>query len=157
MRSQDHAAEDGKLLIAYENQGVYSWSTEPNAVDPPVYGRWEADEPWTLDVPSLSMFLIQFFLFEASITARFAASASWLSAAELQKLTRATAALPMPEWHWPAFPTSFHVRGGAIVVAAPNDDQWSVWVGGKTAQDLAFLSEHLSDSWEHVDLRGEAG
>ncbi|MCE9638508.1 MAG: hypothetical protein K8T90_22635 [Planctomycetes bacterium] len=157
LRRQDLSVEDGKLVFACENQGVYSWSTDVAEADSAVYGRWESSEPWQIDVPSLSQFLVQFFLFEAAIGARFSASAACLESPALAALVQGASKLPMPSWHWPAFPTSFYIRSGAIIVTSPNDNWWSVYVGGKSPEDVAFLKTHINSSWDYVGLDGEAG
>jgi len=158
VREEELTVEDGKLLFAYENQGVYLWGTNPTGeADPPVYGRWDTSEPWALDVPSLSLFLIQFFLFEAAIGARFSASAACLGDAAFRSVLQELTPLEWAAWHWPAFPTTFYLRGGAILVAAPNGDVWSVYVGGKTPADMVFLTDHVGSSWENVQLGGAAG
>ena len=153
----DLAVESGQLLFAYENQGVYLWGTAPSGLDPPVFGRWERSDPWKPDVPQLSLFLIQFFLFEAAIAARLNASAADLGERDLRALHRSVTPLDMPPWHWPAYPTTFHVHGGAILVTSPNDDGWSVFVGGKTPTDMEFLKNHVNDHWECAALGSWAG
>jgi hypothetical protein len=38
--------KDGRLNFYIENQGVYEWSTLPDGDDPPVFGRYEREDPW---------------------------------------------------------------------------------------------------------------
>ena len=68
--SQDHLVTfeglslvDGKLVFAYENQGVWRVATEPEGEDPPVWVSFE-DGPWRELEESLSVFLVTFVLHE---------------------------------------------------------------------------------------------
>jgi hypothetical protein len=46
--------EDDRLLFYLANQGVYRWATLPEGDDPPVFGRYEASDPWEPEGVTLS-------------------------------------------------------------------------------------------------------
>lgn len=55
--------DDGKLLFAIENQGVWRCGTEPDGDDPPVWYRLD-DGPWIRFCDSLAQFLVTLCLQE---------------------------------------------------------------------------------------------
>lgn len=149
-----------KVQFAIENQGVYSWAVDSTENDPPVYGRFEeAGASWSLEAPTLSLFLVQFFLLELLMGARLGASVAWIERSELDAILGEMVHLPFPDWHWPSYPGRFFARGDAIAFCGPNrrpedssDDACSLWVGGRAPDDVAFIRQYVNSSWEHVAL-----
>lgn len=150
--------DEGRLLFYVESQGVYLWATLPDGDDPIVLGRFnEPGIPWTEEGMVLSQFLIGACLFQAIMAAQFGASASWIDQATLDKLAAKLPELPLAPWRWPAFPGRFFARGGAGMFACPNGISqgnlgFSVWIGAKAAEPLAFLKNVVDRDWEYVAL-----
>jgi hypothetical protein len=148
----------GRVRFYAENQGVYVWATASSGDDPPVWGRFnQEDLPWDEEAVSLSEFLIQVALFEATMGAPFGASAAWLPASKLRRVCEVLAPVPLGPWRWPSDPTRFYASGGALMFAAPNGEQdgrlgFSVWVGAKTRDPLSFLTDIVDDAWEYVSF-----
>lgn len=144
---------DELLVIATENQGVYTWATSALQDDPAVFGRFERDEPWTREESSLSEFLLGFVLFELIMAAPYGASVAWLHEHDLSAVFTHMAPLPLPAWHWPAAPGRFFVRSQAFAFCCPNGgDTFSLWVGGKERQDVAFLKPFVGPAWDYAAL-----
>jgi hypothetical protein len=148
--------EDGKLRFAVENQYVYTWSTELTGDDPAVFGRFEPAHTWEPEQNVLSSFLVQFTLFELMMAAPFGATVSCLEPAPLARLLMDLTPLDAPHWHWPSYPGRFFVRGTATLFVCPNvEDACSLWVGCESESDASFLTRHVDDSWEYVQLTRE--
>jgi hypothetical protein len=144
---------DGHLLFYVENQGVYLWATEGEGADPPVWGRFDGDEPWVREEVSLSGFLVQACLFEAIFSAPFGASVAWAGQETLDRVTAPLHPVPLGAWRWPAYPSRFWAGGGAFVFAGPNgppdgDPAYSIWAGAKSERPLAYLKAVADESWE---------
>jgi hypothetical protein len=147
---------DDRLLFYVENQYVYQWSTLPDGDDPPVFGRYENDEPWEREGMTVSEHLILACLFEAVMChARFHASAAWLDEDRLNTIAQTISPLAIAPWHWLGI--KFFVRKGAFMCAADQGTfegkKWySVNVAAKTEHPLRFLKPLLDESWEYVAL-----
>jgi hypothetical protein len=148
--------ETGKAVFYCENQGVYLWATMLEGDDPPVWGMLnEQDIPWTEEGMTLSAFLIQACLFEGLGRAPYGASAAWADEQALERVVAPLRPLPLPPWHWPAYPSRLWYGGGAFAAAGPNGEYqgkkgFSIWVGAKTDQPLAYLREIVDEGWEYV-------
>lgn len=144
---------DELLVIATENQGVYLWATRALGDDPPVFGRFQPDEPWAREESCLSEFLLGFMSLELILAAPYGASVACLTAPQLISVLGQMAPVPLPAWRWPARPGRFFVRGAALGFCAPSsDDAFSLWVGGKEPRDVAFLRPFVGSEWEHAAL-----
>lgn len=149
---------DGRILFYVENQGVYIWSTTVEGDDPQVWGRFnEADASWTEEGMTLSEFLIGACLFQAVMAAPFGATAAWANQKTLDRIASFISQLPLVPWRWPAFPSRFYVRNGSFMFAGPNNENqgnnaFSIFVGAKTAQPLAFLKQIVDEGWEYTAL-----
>jgi hypothetical protein len=149
---------DGRVIFYVENQGVYVWSTMLEGDDPPVLGRFDDPEtPWTEEGVTLSEFLIGACLFQATMSARFGAAASWADQTTLDQVATHLTPLPLVPWRWPASPARFYARKGAFMFACPNNgnqgnEAVSIWIGSKTAEPLAFLKTIVDKRWEYVAI-----
>lgn len=140
----EHDAPSAKLVFYVENQGVWRWATEPDAEDPPVYVRSsEQSAPWEKESDSLSAFLIQALLLEATFGAPFGASHDGLKARELAKLTKKVRPLSIPSWT--SSKTRFFGAGGVIGFATPQGPDAMVWIGAKERERLEPLEALLRD------------
>jgi hypothetical protein len=134
------------------------WSTTLESNDPPEWGRFnDIRVPWTKEGMTLSEFLIGACLFQAIMDAPFGASMAWAEQATLDRIAEVIHPLPLAPWRWPANPSRFYADRGAFMFAAPNDDNlgnkaFSLWIGAKTKEPVAFLKQIVDDTWEHVAL-----
>lgn len=144
----DLAVEDDKLTFYVENQGVFRWATEPRGDDPPVYVRGSAwGAPWQKESGSLSAFLLQLLVLEATFAAPFGASHDALSPRALSSLEKRVRPLPLPPWA--SSGTRFYGSGGVIGFATPQGKERSIWLGAKDIARLDPLSSMLS-RWPDV-------
>jgi hypothetical protein len=147
-----------RLVFHVETQGVYVWATEPQGEDPPVWGRInEEDEPWLLEVPTVSEFLITAALFGGPSDNDCGAFASWLGERGFQRIVPTLTPLPLTPWRWPEYPTTFYGRGGAFMWASPNgvwdgEQGYTVGIGAKMAEPLRFIKDIVTEDWEWVAL-----
>ena len=134
--------KDGRMLFYGENQWCYEWATQPTGNDPPVYGRYNATDPWQPEGMSLSEFLIQVCLFEAVMChCRYGASSAWIDADLLNEIAKTMRPLPIGRWGWCG--TEFWTDNGAFAFVADNGESqgrrgYSIWIGAKTEHPLAF-------------------
>lgn len=144
--------DDGRLRFYAENQGVYQWSTLPGGEDPPVFGRYEENEPWVDEKVTLSEHLILACLFEALMChANYGASVAWLDEDQLRQLIDCVPPIAVGPWRWLGL--RFFGRQGAFMCACANGtENYSVWLGAKTEHPLQFLRPLLNDKWEHVAI-----
>ncbi len=59
--------------------------------------------------------------------------------------------------YWHGDPATIHVRTGAFMLAAPNGvlkgrQGYSVFLGAKNPEPLAFLREIIDHHWDHVAI-----
>jgi hypothetical protein len=150
--------DEGRLLFYVENQGVYLWSTTLEGDDPPVWGCFnETHVPWSKEGMTVSEFLMGACLFQAIMDAPFGASMAWAEQGTLDRIAEVIHPLPLVPWRWPLYPSRFYARNGAFMFAAPNSDNqgnmaFSIWIGAKAKEPLAFLKQIVDDTWEHVAL-----
>ena len=152
--------EDGRLLFYVENQGVYLWTTASQGDDPPVWGKFnEEGEPWVAEEATLSGFLIQVCMLEATFAAPYGASAAWADEETLDRVTARLRHVPLGDWRWPAYPGRFHTGRGIFVFSCPNGqrqgqpDVFSIWVGARTELPLADLKDIVKQpTWEYMRL-----
>ncbi|MBL9021671.1 MAG: hypothetical protein JNL21_05700 [Myxococcales bacterium] len=138
--------EDGRLVFYVENQGVWTWATDPAGEDPPVYVRSNAPgAPWQKESDALAGFLIQVLLLEATFGAPFGASHDGLDARALSKLTKKVKALSIPSWS----SRRFFASAGVIGFATPQGPETAVWIGAKERERLEPL-EALLEDWPDV-------
>lgn len=109
--------QDGKLVFAWENQGVWSVATEATGEDPPVYLSVD-DDPYKFFCDSLSQFLVTFCLHECIFGA---ASLSYVD--NLRDVNQTQGKIPIPLWldvpypsaNHHALPTSFYLVDGKVL------------------------------------------
>lgn len=147
----DHLGE--MLVFGVENQGGFFWSLlwtleEPEA-DPTVWFR-ETDEKPIAEQESLSGFLIQFSLFEASMGADYLALSRKLTAPQVEQLTEALHRVPLRPF-WPWAPTHFYVAPGLVVhVGSEDGEAFDVWAGATHRSALNPVA-NLPADWTRFD------
>jgi hypothetical protein len=147
---------DDRLCFYVENQGVYRWSTLPDGDDPPVFGRYEDDQPWEREGIRVSEHLILACLFEAvMVHARYGASAAWLDDDKFAAVVERVPPIAIPPWRW--LGSRFFARNGVFMCAAENGEDegkkyYSVRIGAKTEHPLQFLKPLLDESWERESI-----
>jgi hypothetical protein len=140
--------EEDVLVFAEENQGVCEWGCASVGEDPEVLVRFPPHS-WLPEGLALSAFLLRFLVFEVLMSARVAESAPCLPTIARDRLIADMRPLPFAAAPWPDDPSRFHARGDALCFECPNGDGLhSVWVGGATSEDLAFLRPHLGVAWD---------
>ncbi|MFF5229496.1 hypothetical protein [Dactylosporangium sp. NPDC000521] len=125
--------EAGRLEFGTENQGGFTLVTEPGD-DPPVwYTDWD-DEP-IRDPNPLSVFLLWFALFEATVTNPYHVITP-VAAADIPAVTAGMQRVPLPASWWPDLRAEAYVGCGRVVVLYPGDPQaadgshW-LWAGAR--------------------------
>jgi hypothetical protein len=147
---------DDRLFFYVENQGVYHWATLAGGDDPPVFGRYNDNEPWEAEGIKVTEHLILACLFEAVMRhARFQAAAAWLDEDQFAAVVNQIPPLAIPPWRW--IEAKFFARNGAFMCATDQGlhegKRWySVNVGAKTERPLQFLKPLLDKSWEYVSI-----
>jgi hypothetical protein len=147
---------DGRLFFYVENQAVYQWSTLPDGDDPPVFGRYQNNEPWEREGVRVSEHLILACLFEALMChARFRASAAWLEEDKFRAVVEHIPPIAIAPWRW--FGSRFFARNGAFMCAGLNGTDkgkkyYSVWIGAKSPKPLRFLRPLLDETWEPAEI-----
>ncbi|MER5757820.1 hypothetical protein [Streptomyces sp. NPDC002082] len=147
----DHLGE--MLVFGVENQGGFFWSLlwtlDGPEADPTVWFREFDEEPIAEQEP-LSGFLIQFSLFEASMSADYQALPRKLTAAQAAQLTEALHLVPLRPF-WPWAPTHFYVAPGLVVhVSSKDGEEFDVWAGASHRSALAPLAD-LPVDWIRFD------
>ncbi|MCX5192493.1 hypothetical protein OOK31_01075 [Streptomyces sp. NBC_00249] len=149
-----HTDALGEMLVfGVENQGGFFWSLlwtlDGPEADPTVWFR-EPGEPPVAEQEPLSGFLLQFSLFEASMTADYLALPRRLTADRAEQLTRALHPVPLRPF-WPWVPTRFYVAPGLVVQVGTEDgEEFEVWAGASHRGALAPLAG-LAVDWRRFD------
>jgi hypothetical protein len=132
---------------------VYRWGTLADGDDPPVFGRYDAGDPWEPEGVTLSEHLILACMFEAvTCHSPYGATATCLDQKALSEIAAVITPVAIGPWRWLG-PTRFYARGGAFMYSmACGTDVYSVWVGAKTERPLQFLKPHLDDAWEYTSV-----
>ncbi|MFD9058201.1 hypothetical protein ACFWCM_23220 [Streptomyces albidoflavus] len=149
-----HTDHLGELLVfGVENQGGFFWSLlwtlDGPEADPTVWFREFDEEPIAEQEP-LSGFLIQFSLFEASMSADYLALPRRLTAAQVAQLTEALHLVPLRPF-WPWAPTYFYVAPGLVLhVSSAGGEEFDVWAGASHRNALAPLAD-LPVDWIRFD------
>jgi hypothetical protein len=153
-----------KELFYVEEQAVAVWGIDRHRLDtadPPVWCREnEPGAPWQQDAPSVSVFLLQLAVMNASFGSPHGASAAWLSPDDTDHVLAPLRELELPAWHWPAYPSRFYAGDDAVAFAGPNIgpqdrvvEYLSVSIGALTEDALRFVEPHLTGAWEYCSLR----
>jgi hypothetical protein len=152
----DLLRDQDRIVFYVENQGVYLWATDGIGRDPVVWGRFnDPGERWLAEREPLSRFLVQIVMFEAIMGAVHAASASWLSLAQLEAILEPLQQAPFGSWRWPAEPTWFYTGDDLLAIANPNGptpagpaDRFEVFVAARRPDALAYLAEISDVEWD---------
>jgi hypothetical protein len=134
------AARDGRLVFAWENQGVWSCGSTPEGRDPPVWVSMD-NEAWQPLCDSLAQFLVTLCLHETVFGARHIGSSENVTGYLRSKGRHVT-----PLWleapyvgvskERPLAQRSFHVVDGRLLVM---DDHWCGTNDGEVALSLPDL------------------
>jgi hypothetical protein len=131
--------ETGRLIIGWENQGVFQWTIDPGLDDPPV---WCDDEP---EGEPLSRFLLRFVVAEAAMAGPFHGAAT-LAPAAFAGLERGLTPVPLAS----ADGARLYVAPGVSVLVTPgDDDEVEVWAGACHRSALRPL--RAAAEWESLD------
>ncbi len=156
----DELEADGpRVVICVEEQGAFRWALlaeDAYTPDPPVWGSTgDPGDPWTLQAPSLSVFLGQILVLEASFGGL--AHAAWgthgqVPPAVIDPVLDPLGELPWPHWSWPPDEARFLAGEGTVAFATCEDgdgDRWcSAWVGARDAAAAArFRGLATGDDW----------
>lgn len=148
---QDHLApfeclqeKDGKLIFAWENQGVWVLATDRTGEDPPVYLAVD-DGPFQLFTNSLSQFLVTFCLHESVFGA-----ASLSAVDDLRSTNTAHNKIPIPLWLDAPYPwaleepsvVSFYLVDGCVL-------QMDSWCGGSRPKMDAQYPYYFPNNHSH--------
>ncbi|MFD3466296.1 hypothetical protein ACFWWM_08000 [Streptomyces sp. NPDC058682] len=151
----DERAE--RLIFGTENQGGWEWSIpwdlDAADTDPEVW-LTEEDEPVPEQEP-LSGFLLQFSLYEASMTAPYKAFARALPRQLLPRLESCLHRVPLRPFLSPISPKDFLVGPGVIAHVSPgwhdeDEDEVDVWIGAHHRSALRPLGE-VDIRWSRFD------
>ncbi|MFE1877008.1 hypothetical protein ACFW9N_40195 [Streptomyces sp. NPDC059496] len=149
----DERAE--RLVFGTENQGGWEWSIpwdlDAADADPEVWLTEEV-EPVPEQEP-LSGFLLQFSLYEASMTAPYKAFSRALPRQLLPRLESCLHRLPLRPFLSPISPNDFLVGPGVIAHVSPgwqNEDEVDVWIGARHRSALRPLRE-VGIPWSRFD------
>ena len=153
LTSGEPRVEGDRLVFYCENQTVCRWATSATADDPLVYGQLAGIAEWFLEEPTLSGFLVQAVLLELGLGGKsYGASASWLDPNVVAGLARQFKELPFGSWRFPAYPTRLFVRPDSVMVVAPNEGGFSVYVSCLSRDEAAFLGPVVDETWDFVKL-----
>jgi hypothetical protein len=155
-------SERDTVVFWVENQGVWLWGTRQAGDDPPVYDRENVPgAPWQSTGQPLSAFLLHVAVFEAIMTARHSAMASWLTPAQRDLVLAPLRPLPMPAWRWPAAGHRLHAGAGLLALAGPNGvgdtmgettgdttDLHEAWLAAQDPTALAYLAQIDGVDWD---------
>ncbi len=154
--------ENGYLFFHSENQGVWDRATFPRWEDPPVFTRVDERSPLIPEAVTLSEHLILICIFEAILgehTSPYHASASCLHPGALEVVTGHLTRVALPAWEVPADTRFFYGNGAFACVMlnsffkdGKNSECFTVFLGSKTSEALAFIKPHLDDTWESREL-----
>ncbi|MFF5335207.1 hypothetical protein [Streptomyces sp. NPDC013181] len=143
------------MVFATENQGCWHWSIpwqlDAADADPDVW-LTEDDAPVREEEP-LSRFLLQFSLYEASMTAPYLAVLRDLPEQLLAELETCLHRVPLRSFLAPIVPTDFLVGPGVVAHVSPelNDgNECDVWIGALHRSALVPLSR-LQLPWSRFD------
>ena len=113
------ALPDGRIVFIVEEQGVFSFATEPDGDDPPVWIEHD-DADWVREGERLGRFLLQHAIAEAAATSP---TCGWgrVAAAALPVVLDALPKLPLAPWHHPTGPLSFHAAERLLALVFDDD------------------------------------
>jgi hypothetical protein len=126
--------DEGGVVFAAENQGVWVKVIDPEEDDPEVYDDGEPDpEP-------LSGVLLQFALVEAVMSAPYAGHAE-ITAEQRDRFVTGLTRVPLAPATFPERDTSIHVAPGLVAISYPYDDGFQLSVGSRQGAALRALRD----------------
>jgi hypothetical protein len=143
---------DGRLLFYVENQGCYSWATELNGDDPPVYGQECGANVWQSLGYTLSEHLILACISEAVMCAPYGAWDVGLPETAMRRISEVIRPLPIAPWGWCNM--QFWAGNGVFGMVSENGrDQdgsvYGVYLGAKSEEPLAVLKSIEHQNWDY--------
>ncbi|MEV4139288.1 hypothetical protein AB0J72_44880 [Dactylosporangium sp. NPDC049742] len=149
--------ESGRLVFMEEQFGDWAWATDPQGGDPPVYDRSDDDEPWQPLSPHLSEFLEAYWMFEAVLSAPFAASRARGTAQDIDRLRFQMPCVGSARWRWPATSLQFFRRDRTLAIAMSDDDDlFSITVATTSPADQRIIDAVAEPSWSRKQPSGPA-
>jgi hypothetical protein len=126
--------DEGGVVFAAENQGVWVKVIDPEQEDPQVYDDGEPDwEP-------LSGVLLQFALVEAVMSAPYAGHAE-ITERQRDHFVAGLARVPLGPATFPGQETSIHVAPGVVAIIYPYEDGFQLRVGSRHSAGLRALRD----------------
>lgn len=133
----------GHVVFGEDADGEYRWGiADPHAEDPPVAFR--AADGWVEEAPSVSIFLLQLVLTNASLYGDHGALTEAPAGRALDFLTP----LELPRWHWPDGHERWYAGEDAIAFASGG----STWVSALSELGLLFLAPY-ANGWSYYSPR----
>jgi hypothetical protein len=130
--------DHGRVVFIVEEQGVYSFATQPAGDDPPV---WLYEDQVQVELGErLNRFLLQYVVYEA-VGQRFGGW-GWVRREDISSLLALLPPLPLEPWPHPSGASlTFHVARDLIgLVFDSGDDLTEVHVSGGERRQLESLS-----------------
>jgi hypothetical protein len=148
-------AENQKLVIYVENQGVVRWAVQLDDIandDPPVFVTDLCDpEIWIEECSAVSIFALSQMLLSVkfSESTRYSANGQATNAS-LAAIAQSYERLALPDLNWPPGPT--RIYGGQDLVIETDGETW-IWVSGRsfvTFRNAVDLIARTGVTWEQV-------
>lgn len=145
---EDLRSASGRLLFMEETFGDWAWATEEGGDDPPVYDRRDEDEPWQLLCPRLSIFLNAYWLFDAVMSAPYAAVRARGTAQDVARLRSQMEHVTTVQWRWPATHLQFFRRGRTVALNMfDSPEVFSITVASMSSADEPLIDAAAEPSW----------
>jgi hypothetical protein len=139
--------DDGRLVFGSEDQGVFDLLLNPAESDPTVEYAGIVEEP---EREPLSAFLLQFLLYEASVSSPFRAFAT-VTAEQASRLVQPLHQVPLQPMRTPVDPTRHYVAPGLVVVTSTYPDgSVQVQAGSRHRSALRPLRD-TDIAWDRYD------
>jgi ribosomal-protein-serine acetyltransferase len=133
----------GRLVVCEDAGGEHRWGIgDAEAGDPPVAFR--TAEGWAAESPSVSVFLLQLLLANASMYGDHVALTEQPAGRALDFLTP----LELPRWHWPDGHERWYAGEDAIAFSSGG----STWVSALSELGLLFLTPYAG-GWSYYSPR----
>jgi hypothetical protein len=156
LEPQELEVGDGLLHFNLEDvEDAYQWGTLPEGDDPPVFGRFDAGEPWEAANVRLSEHLMLACFFQVVPYAKYFASAGELDERTLAEIIKIIPPVAIGPWGW--METRLFAARGAFMVAYPSGppeggQRYIAEIGAKTPEPLQFLRPYLDERWYRVRI-----
>ncbi|GIE83066.1 hypothetical protein Aph02nite_90160 [Actinoplanes philippinensis] len=130
----EYDEDEGGVVFAAENQGVWVKAFDPEEQDPLVYDDGEPDEE------RLGGVLLQFALVEAVMSAPYAGHAL-ISEEQRDRFVAGLTRVPLAPATFPEQDTVIHVGPDLVAISCPEDDGYQLSVASRRRAALAVLRD----------------